>query len=76
MGSANVAVNSWLSDRERFADLFNGTLFDGKQLIHPERVGKQEDCSVIAILQNGGRVDLISWCLHVSRRQKFIMQCR
>ncbi len=35
MGKANVAVNNWLSDNERFADLFNGALFGGRQIIHP-----------------------------------------
>ena len=29
MGEANTAVNQWLSDNKRFADLFNGTLFEG-----------------------------------------------
>lgn len=36
MGDANVAVNQWLSDDRRFADLFNGVLFDGKEVVRPE----------------------------------------
>ena len=36
MGKANTAVNTWLSDNRRFADLFNGTVFGGKQVILPE----------------------------------------
>ena len=33
MGKTNVAVNRWLADNERFADLFNGFMFHGKQII-------------------------------------------
>lgn len=36
MGEANTAVNQWLSDNKRFADLFNGTLFQGEEVIRPE----------------------------------------
>ena len=39
MGDANVAVNQWLSDDKRFADLFNGVLFDGKEVVRPEDLG-------------------------------------
>ena len=38
MGKKNVAVNNWLSDNERFADLFNGSIFGGKQIIRPEEL--------------------------------------
>lgn len=38
MGKSNVAVNNWLSDNERFADLFNGVLFCGRQIIHPNEL--------------------------------------
>ena len=38
MGRADIAVKNWLGDRERFADLFNGTIFGGKQIILPEEL--------------------------------------
>lgn len=38
MGKRNAAVNNWLSDNRRFADLFNGAVFDGKQIIRPEEL--------------------------------------
>ena len=38
MGKGNVAVNQWLQDRDRFADLFNGTLFHGRQVIRPSEL--------------------------------------
>ena len=38
MGKADIAVKNWLSDKERFADLFNGTVFGGKQVVLPENL--------------------------------------
>lgn len=38
MGKANVAVNQWLSDDRRFADLFNGLLFGCREVIRPEEL--------------------------------------
>lgn len=36
MGKGDTAGKQWLSDKERFADLFNGTVFQGKQVIKAE----------------------------------------
>ena len=36
MGKADTAVKIWLSDNRRFADLFNGTVFGGEQVVLPE----------------------------------------
>ena len=55
MGNANVAVNSWLSDRERFADLFNGTLFDGEQIIHPEDLENLDRETDILLTEKNGK---------------------
>lgn len=38
MGMMNYAVNRLLEREEIFADFFNGTLFDGKEIIHPENL--------------------------------------
>ena len=38
MGKGNAAVKQWMSNRARFADLFNGVIFCGKQVIHPEEL--------------------------------------
>lgn len=35
MGKPDIAVKNWLSHKERFADLFNGYVFGGKQVILP-----------------------------------------
>lgn len=33
MGKGNVAVRQWISDKKRFADLFNGVVFQGRQIV-------------------------------------------
>ncbi len=33
MGKKNVVVNNYLADKERFADLFNVVIFEGKQVV-------------------------------------------
>ncbi len=38
MGKADIAVKNWLSDNDRFADLFNGTIFGGRQIVRPEEL--------------------------------------
>lgn len=38
MGKGDTAGKLWLSDKERFADLFNGTVFQGKQVIKAEEL--------------------------------------
>lgn len=38
MGRADTAVKNWLSDKSRFADLFNGILFAGTQVITAEEL--------------------------------------
>ena len=38
MGTKDIVISDWLSDKVRFADLFNGTIFDGKQVILPEEL--------------------------------------
>lgn len=38
MGKSNIAVKQWLRNKKRFADLFNGTIFQGQQVILPEEL--------------------------------------
>ena len=35
MGKKDTAIKTWLGDKARFADLFNGTVFQGEQIIDP-----------------------------------------
>ena len=38
MGQSNAAVRQWMGNPKRFADLFNATVFNGKQVIQPEEL--------------------------------------
>ncbi|MDE5782074.1 MAG: hypothetical protein K2I03_11480 [Lachnospiraceae bacterium] len=38
MGKNDISLKSYLSDKRRFADLFNGTLMGGSQVIKAERL--------------------------------------
>ncbi len=38
MGKKDISINEWLEDKERFADLFNGLVFDGKQVVKAEEL--------------------------------------
>lgn len=38
MKQVDAAMKNLLKDKEKFADLFNGCLFSGKQIIHPENL--------------------------------------
>ena len=40
MGNTDVAVKQWLDDGVRFADLFNGILFNGEQIINANELEK------------------------------------
>ena len=36
MAKPDVAVKNWLSNKKRFADFFNGIIFNGEQVVSPE----------------------------------------
>lgn len=38
MGKKNIVWNDYISQNERFADFFNGVLFQGKQIVLPENL--------------------------------------
>ena len=40
MGKADMAMSEYLENRKRFADLFNGILFRGKQVIREEELSE------------------------------------
>lgn len=53
MGKPDVSVKGWLRDPKRFADLFNGILFGGKQLIMWEKlVEVNSESSFIVVDKN------------------------
>lgn len=55
MGKTDVAVKRWLSDNSRFADLFNGTVFGGKQVILPGELEEMDrEADIIVTGKAGG----------------------
>ena len=55
MGKADISVNNWLENKTRFADLFNGVIFDGKQIIQPEELEKVSPVSSVNIKNRKGK---------------------
>ena len=46
MGKADVITNEYMSDNERFADVFNFFLYDGDQVIRPDKLKELDRTSV------------------------------
>lgn len=38
MGKLDIGISDWLKDKERFADLFNGLLFDGEPVVKKDEL--------------------------------------
>ena len=47
MGKSNIAVKTWLKNKKRFADLYNGVVFRGEQVILPEELEEVDSESSI-----------------------------
>ena len=54
MGNDNVIVNRWLSQKERFADLMNGCLFQGRQVVLPDQLEKIDRGSELLVTGKEG----------------------
>lgn len=55
MGKHDTAIKKWLSDKRRFADLFNGILFEGKQIICPADLESAESESTVLFAEKNGK---------------------
>ena len=55
MGKADVNVNIWLNEKKRFADLFNGVLYKGKQVIRPEELEEISPVASVSIKNRAGK---------------------
>lgn len=49
MGAKDTKAKQFLSNNERFADLFNYYLFDGRQVIHPEDLEERDTAEVLSL---------------------------
>ena len=55
MGKGNTAVRQWLKNRDRFADLFNGHFFEGKQIILPEDLETVDSEADVLVKDKSGK---------------------
>ena len=55
MGKADVKVNIWLSEKKRFANLFNGVIYGGRQVILPEDLEEVNSVSSVSVKNRAGK---------------------
>lgn len=91
MGKADTAVKTWLNNNERFADLFNGTVFGGEQIVLPDeledldretdilatdKTGKERSFRRHRDLVKRWKKKWISLFWHAKHKIRFITPCR
>lgn len=54
MGKNNTAIRQYLSDTTRFADIVNGTIFRGKQVVHPGELEQIDGESDVLLVDKDG----------------------
>ena len=55
MGKADVNVNIWLSEKKRFANLFNGVIYGGRQVILSGGFGRSKSRFICQRKKSGGK---------------------
>ncbi len=55
MGKIDISIKQWLKNNERFADLFNGVLFDGRRVILPQDLSDIDSEADIIITDKAGK---------------------
>lgn len=55
MGKADVSIKQWLKNKERFADLFNGVVFDGRKVVLAKDLSEANGESDIIIADKNGK---------------------
>lgn len=55
MGKKDASLKQWFKDNRRFADLFNGACFDGKQIIKPEELKDLDGESGLILRDKDGK---------------------
>ena len=56
MGKGDTALTVWFSDKERFADLFNGSVFHGEQIVEAEKLELEKNESKEIINNKKGQL--------------------
>ena len=47
MGKSDTALVTWLGNKERFADLYNASVFQGEQVIGAEQLSGHYTCILL-----------------------------
>lgn len=55
MGKSDIAVKQWLGKKERFADLFNGVVFQGKKVVCADELEETAGESAVLIRDKEGK---------------------
>lgn len=55
VGKKDISVKAWFKDNRRFADLFNGVCFEGKQVIKPDELVELEGESDLVLQDKKGK---------------------
>ena len=55
VGKKDISVKAWFKDNRRFADLFNGVCFEGKQVIKPDELIELEGESDLVLQDKNGK---------------------
>lgn len=57
MGKADVNVNIWLSEKNRFANLFNAVIYGGENVILPEDLEEVSPVSSVNVKNRVGKTN-------------------
>lgn len=68
MGSQDIGLKSYLEDTRRYADLWNGGVYGGRQMIHPEELEE-----ITPVLPKADKKVVVEGCPKSSRNDSF--QC-
>ena len=71
-GESNAAVKNWISVKERFADFYNGTVFDGRQVVRAEELHRYRD----VIMRWKGKMDLVILACENQEKVHYAMPVR
>lgn len=63
MGKVDTVMKNYLQDKTRFADLFNGVFFGGRQVILPQELSEASESYVDSAKRTGWFLCILSACI-------------
>ena len=68
MGKSDTALSTWLGDEKRFADLYNGSIFHGTQMVKAENLKSEKENFKELIEDKNGILN------HIERNRDIVMK--